>query len=101
MITIGCKTSSEDKEGRLVRLIEEIDKVVYGHNISQINDLPEEEVIIEILGQFPKLQKNKCNTLHSTIFCLDAYSENDSPSWYLGNIFRNTAQDTKNGVKVA
>ena len=49
MVTIGCKTSSEDKEGRLDRLVEEIDKVVYGHNISQINDLTEEEVIIEIL----------------------------------------------------
>ena len=86
MITIGYKATNEDKEGRLVRLIEEIDKVVYGHNISQINDLPEEEVIIEILGLFPKPQKNKFNILHSTIFCLDAYSENDSPSWHLGNI---------------
>ena len=50
MVTIGCKTSSEDKEGRFDWLIEEIDKVVYGHNISQINDLPEEEVIIELSG---------------------------------------------------
>ena len=50
MITIGCKTSSKDKEGRLDWLIEKIDKIVYGHNISQINDLPEEEVIIEPFG---------------------------------------------------
>ena len=101
MITIGYKATNEDKEGRLDRLVEEIDKVVYGHNISQINDLPEEEVIIEPFGQFPKAQKNKCNILHSTIFCLDAYSENDSPSWHPGNIIRNTAQDMKNGVKEA
>ena len=97
MITIGYKATNKDKEGRLDRLIEEIDKIVYGHNISQINDFPEEEVIIELSGQFPKAQKNKCNTLHRTVFCLDAYSENRSP----GNIIRNTAQDTKNGVKEA
>ena len=50
MITIGYKATNKDKEGRLDRLIEEIDKVVYAHNISQINDFPEEEVIIELSG---------------------------------------------------
>ena len=50
MITIGYKATNKDKEGRLDRLVEEIDKVIYGHSISQINDLPEEEVIIEPFG---------------------------------------------------